>query len=1322
MDSAKSGGEVELAVPGVDRAPLSSPAGSVDRLLHQTAEEEEMEAKGLNTSGEMDFLILDEVKVDEEQEGRSELQETAARSAEIGEPVRSSTPKLDAEDSSKGDGEHQKGLKLSAEGGDDDDTASASSCGEDGGKKADDGKACGVKQKGDGIASMIQDEDEPEKCKEEPDPKKDVEELLEGAVIESPAPVAEESAEAEKSLDSSDDVQVVAVEQPVDTASMEKDAEDEELDSAKENKVPVLNGAANIGIAVQVSGLKDEDPDDPDPVDCNADDVDSKPPKRSASNHGILADLKRALSMIDAESGKPKRFKLDMDDGRDLEQATDPPAASAAVAAASGGSMGVPVGPNLVVLSREQLEQYVSRRVRECLVAQATALLQPMEKKCDTLHRALERWRRRSFQLQKQLNEFVCEQEKCANARRSRRSVGVCVRMPPLKPQTPAAASPAVKTVPTTVMAPTSVASRAPNVTTTRAPNVIVSTVASGSTSPARPPTPAQQIRVTGTNASMLAAQLGLKPNQHMKLVSVSTPSGGSTAVVTRMPPQLQSAPSSSTSVSSSMPVPMQLIANTASMTGSPSPAMKVGVPTSSAASPAGTSVRTVAVVSSAASGTSPASGVKIIDLTQEEEAANAHAKALSAGGVSLGSALHKIVSSSSIPVLSAAPTSLVQVSSTSSPSTTRVSIAGTSVVLSHMTGGTVTQAGGNTLRLNSSPLVGPPARVTYLVPSLPPGMVVTPREAGPRLAAGSGAQPMQTILLRMASPQGGFTTVPGGTIAVPANLMPANASGSPTGTPAGATTMMVATATGSQVRMVRAPPPMTLPRGGATLTLPPGTTLVRAPMASNMRPGAPQQMSVVRPPVPAASAPATPTTLSLPPKPTLQVQVPGAGASTPVRLPQPPLQVQVPASGGSAPGAVRPAKPEGNVSLIKTQHPASLPPTPRYIDDPKKKRLPPKPALKITKAASGEKADAAATIRKVPPAKKAVVVKKEVAEPKPPTAEDMEKVLEQWQMFLDNQGGNGGDKEDGKEQVRRRLPYHAQRPLRHACLCRLGTCRYDKLAATYKERLHADFGRLESTQQLRELLGRMYTKGKAKRERNKRASKEDSSAATARKGRCKWVYWLPASGTAQLRRKVCKAAFMAVHGITEKRTRDVQLLWMRLRAKRGHTPTGDESDIEREELMPGTYTDVDDEDEVDESVEKPVLKQACKPRRGRKILRVSESEDSEAADDVAGVKRKSDVTLMAENGPKKAGSKVVVVKPPLLDSNIKTNKQSTKASQDDDETEVEGDDEAEDEDVPYLDISGFEPICTLEEDSENLVLSLPRGVFGDDEEDAGAT
>ncbi|KAH7949783.1 hypothetical protein HPB49_015343 [Dermacentor silvarum] len=714
MDSAKGRGEVELAVPGADRAPLSSPAGSVDQLLHQTAEEEEMEAKGLNTSGEMDFLILDEVKVDEEQEGSSELQEPMAKSAEIEEPVRTSTPKHDAEGSFKGDRECEKDLQLSVEDGDED-AASASSCGEGGAKKAGNGKAWGVKQEGDNTALMIQDEDEPEKSKGEPELKKDVEELLEGAVTESPAQVDEELAEAEKSLDSSDDVQVVSFEQLADKESMKKDVEVEKLDSAKENKMPVLNGTASV--------LKDEDPDDPDPVDSNADDVDSKPPKRSASSHGILADLKRALSMIDAESGKPKRFKLDMDDGSVLkqEEGVHPSAASAAVVAASGESVGVPVGPSLVVLNRKQLEQYVSRRVRECLVTQATALLQPMEKKCDTLHRALERWRRRSFQLQKQLNEFVSEQEKCANARRSRRSVGVCVRMPPLKPQAPTPASPGIKTIPTTVMAPTSVTSRAPSVTATRASNVTVSTVASGSTSPARPLTPAQQIRVTGTNASMLAAQLGLKPNQHMKLVKVSTPSGGSTAVVTRMPPQLQSAPSSSTSVSSSVPVPMQLIANTANMTGSSSPAMKVGVTTSSATSPAGTSVRTVAVVSSAASGTSSASGVKIIDLTQEEEAANAHAKALSASGVSLGNALHKIVSSSSIPVLSAAPTSLVQVSSTSSPSTTRVSIAGTSVVLSHMTGGTVTQAGGNTLRLGSSPLVGPPARVTVLSAKLAP-------------------------------------------------------------------------------------------------------------------------------------------------------------------------------------------------------------------------------------------------------------------------------------------------------------------------------------------------------------------------------------------------------------------------------------------------------------------------------------------------------------------------------------------------------------------------------------------------------------------------
>lgn len=187
----------------------------------------------------------------------------------------------------------------------------------------------------------------------------------------------------------------------------------------------------------------------------------------------------------------------------------------------------------------------------------------------------------------------------------------------------------------------------------------------------------------------------------------------------------------------------------------------------------------------------------------------------------------------------------------------------------------------------------------------------------------------------------------------MPTGLLPANASGSPGGTQSGTTTMMVATAAGSQVRMVRTPQPVTLSRGGTTVTLPPGTTLVRAPVAPNMRPGIPQQLSVVRPPVPTSST-ATPN-LSLPsPKPPLQVQVPGA----PVRLPSPStssLQVQVPGSSAT----VQSAKSGASASNVRTgvpQHPAPLPPTPRYIDDPKKKRLPPKPSLKITKAASGEK------------------------------------------------------------------------------------------------------------------------------------------------------------------------------------------------------------------------------------------------------------------------------------------------------------------------------------------------------------------------------
>lgn len=166
---------------------------------------------------------------------------------------------------------------------------------------------------------------------------------------------------------------------------------------------------------------------------------------------------------------------------------------------------------------------------------------------------------------------------------------------------------------------------------------------------------------------------------------------------------------------------------------------------------------------------------------------------------------------------------------------------------------------------------------------------------------------------------------------------------------------MMVATAGGNQVRMIRAPPPMTLPRGGTTLTLPPGTTLVRGPPAAGMRPGVPQhqqqqQISVVRPP--ASVVVSTPTQTTAPPltKPTVHVQVPGyqsspSGGVAKVVDNRPPPTLQVP-----------PPKQDSGGSLINkgAQHPAALPPTPRYIDDPKKKRIPPKPALKITKAASG--------------------------------------------------------------------------------------------------------------------------------------------------------------------------------------------------------------------------------------------------------------------------------------------------------------------------------------------------------------------------------
>lgn len=344
--------------------------------------------------------------------------------------------------------------------------------------------------------------------------------------------------------------------------------------------------------------------------------------------------------------------------------------------------------------------------------------------------------------------------------------------------------------------------------------------------------------------------------------------------------------------------------------------------------------------------------------------------------------------------------------------------------------------------------------------------------------------------------------------------------------------------------------------------------------------------------------------------------------------------------------------------------------------------------------------------------------------EPKPPpepTAVDMEKLLEQWQDYLDK-GTVGGNDDNDKSTTtttrRARLPYHAQRPLRIACLCRLGTCRYDRLPAAYKERLHADFGRLEPSRQLRVLLGRMHTEGKNKHKRprvNPVHEHLNVISAAARKGRCRWVYWLPAMKTGQARRKVCKAAFMAVHGITEKRTRDVQLLWMRLKAKRGSTPTGQESDIEQEELMPGAYTDAEDEDDEGKAADVPSKLKAKpkpplrRPNKGRKLLKTpSDSEESSSSE---------------SEGPQSFAKKQA---PKVKDEPVKTSKETKdvelKSSQNGEETEVEGDDEADDDDeVPYVDITGFEPICSLEEDSRNLVLSLPRGVFGDDGDDVTA-
>ncbi|XP_029826852.4 activating transcription factor 7-interacting protein 1 isoform X2 [Ixodes scapularis] len=732
-----------------------------------------------------------------------------------------------------------------------------------------------------------------------------VEEDKEAAVCESmdeDAPTIDLCSEAdERDVDDMDEEAV-----KVELKGDDPENPPEEYEAGKENESPILNGGDVVGLPAM--GLKE---------DLDMEQVLAIEPKKrrrlASSGYSSLAELKKALGVTDGSDAAPdgsKRIKFE--DGAESDKGVLTECKPEEGVSQTPPPVGIPVGPNLVVLSRAQLEAYVAQRVRECLALQGQALLQPMEKKCETLHRALERWRRRSFQLQKQLNEFVCEQERCAGARRNRvmqRSVGVCVRMPPLKQQ------PTLTPI---------VATSRPTISTAN------STVAAGVNRPSQPtPGMVQQVRMTGASASNLAAQLGFKPNQAMKLVTVSTPSGGTTTVVTRMPPQLQVA---SPSTPTSMPVPVQLIANT----GTPSQQVKsVSLPSGTATS--GTVVRTVAVVSSASSTPSTVSQtVKFIDLTQEEEG---HAKVISMPAMSMaGNTVQKIsMPSSAIPVLSAAPTSLVQVTPSASQPVLRAATA--------VSSGVVTQAGGS-FRLTPSMMAQP--RVTYLVPSLPPGMVVTPKESGPRIISGtpgSGtAMPMQTILLRMASPQGGFTTVPGNAITM-GSLTPM-----PGGPGGPGTTMMVQAPAGSQVRMIRAPPPLSLPRGGTTLTLPPGTTLVRGP--PNQGGGVTLVGGTPVGGVSGGPASSSTTTVRVPvPVP---VSKPAGVAETTRGSPVVPVgaAIAVPA-GTSVLGKVdTPASATAPPPVAK--HPAPLPPTARYLDDPKKKRLPPKPALKITKAASG--------------------------------------------------------------------------------------------------------------------------------------------------------------------------------------------------------------------------------------------------------------------------------------------------------------------------------------------------------------------------------
>ncbi|XP_064478461.1 uncharacterized protein LOC135391875 isoform X2 [Ornithodoros turicata] len=838
--------------------------------------------------------------------------------------------------------------------------------------------------------------------------------------------------------------------------------------------------------------------------------------------NGTSSQVKRPLSpegWIDADVEAAKKIKCEAancvaETNRAVADVKDGMAAE--VAAAMGDQ-------KVVVMTRGELEKYVNLRVQESLAKQEQTMLQPMEKKCDTLHRALERWRRRSFQLQKQLNEFVCEQDKCAGARTDRvhqRSVGVCVRMPPLRSAAP--------TMPTIRTSPS-------------AGSIVSSTPTSSASTP--------QASRSSINVSTTAARGSMAPT--VRVLTVPPPATAAPTVLSRLSTQTTSA-----SGTTNVPVPLQLIANTSSPT---SQVKSVSLPCTTGSN---TVVRTVTMMPSSTAVVTTSAGVKVIDLTQEEDANLARLVAGStvSGGSILtnkttfavstaagaGGTVQKItVPSSAIPMLSAAPTSLVQVSSVSSKNTSTT----------HVIGSPNVPTSTGTIRIGQ-PVVAAPQRVTYLLPNLSPNVVVNQREGNPRLA--NSTMSMPTILLRMTSPANNL--VPGSTISM-SSLTPQPGSGG---------NLMVAPP-GTQVRMIRAPTPVALQKGGNTFTLPPGTTVVRAP-----------------------------------------VTIPSAAGTTVVTKSDHGLPTQRVVVTGSLPAA--------DSSLAK--HPAPLPPMPRYLDDPKKKRLPPKPALKITKAASEPKQT---------PKKKA-------------PARNMDQLVAQWQAYL-----NTGE-EVGKTRVGRRP---LDLPLRLACNCRLGTCRYATLSTAFKEKIYIDFRRYGSQMQSRTLLKRMYANGLKR--------KLKRAAQACRKARCKWHYYLPSETPGQFRRKVCKAAFMAVHGISEKRVREMQLLW--LSEKNQKRPPWGPTESEEESSAP------------DEQV--------------------GEGEDS--AED-------------AEKDEKGEGG-----------GEEGDNEEETDAAQEPQEgngnAEENNDDNGDDDDsdeVPFIDTSALEPICNLEEEEESLVLQLSPGAFDD--------